>query len=167
MADSDPYARRSLRDWLFDSFRTSTQTNPPTPQARLADEDATTTEYPSEVPDARTRLLESYYRPNPVCGEQTCNHGTFSPRPEDQEIRQPWGESSIPAASAGILSGESSRIRLTSAPESENIPSMESSASALAVKNRRTLYVRVQETARGHWELINMIPGTSHTMFHS
>jgi len=146
MADSDPYSRRSLRDWLLDSFRASAQTNTPAPQARPAEEDAPTAEYPSDVPDARSRLLESYYRPDPVCGMRTCNHGTFSPRPEDQEIRQPWSGDSTPPVFAGGLSGESSRIRPASAPGSETIPSMESSAS---IKNRRTLYVRMLDMAKG------------------
>lgn len=163
MADSGPYFRRSLRDWLPDSVRASAQTNTPTPQARLAEEDAPAAEYPSDAPDARSRLLESYYRPDPVCGMRTCNHGTFSPRPEDQEIRQPWSGNSTPVF-AGGLSGESSRIRPTSAPGSETIPSMESSAS---IKNRRTLYVMMLDMAKGCWELINMAPDTYHTMSHS
>ncbi|OJJ44406.1 hypothetical protein ASPZODRAFT_160996 [Penicilliopsis zonata CBS 506.65] len=36
-----------------------------------------------EDADARARLLESYYHHDPACGAKSCNHGTFSPRPED------------------------------------------------------------------------------------
>ncbi|TQB67723.1 hypothetical protein MPDQ_004849 [Monascus purpureus] len=32
-------------------------------------------------PDCRTRLLQSYYRREPLCGSGYCDHGTFSPRP--------------------------------------------------------------------------------------
>lgn len=151
MAESD-LPRQSLRDWLFDVVRTSYQTNASTtPEHQPAidnfrnDEDAR--QPLMSAPDARTRLLESYDRSDPICGERTCNHGTFSPRPEDQrEIS--WDASSMPpTTSAGDgFPGESSRTRPELGPRSETVPSLESSASTLPLKNRRTLYAR----ANGH-----------------
>lgn len=44
---------------------------------------------PRESPDNRTRLLDNYERRESVCGQRECDHGTFSPRPEHQEIRSP------------------------------------------------------------------------------
>lgn len=161
MAESDPYLGRSLRDWLFGTFRTSSQPNSAAPQEQhLTEENTRAMEGPSATPDARTRLLDSYYRPEPVCGKRSCNHGTFSPRPEDQAIFTP------PILDGGHP-GESSRIRPTSAPGSEYFPSVDSSTSALPVKNRRALYVRAPEMTRRHRRLIYMILDTYLTTSHS
>lgn len=150
MAESDPYIGRSLRDWLFSSFRTSSQSNSAAPQEeRVTEENTTAMGGPSTVPDARTRLLDSYYRPEPACGKRSCNHGTFSPRPEDQGLVTP------PILDGG-QHGESSRARPTSAPGSEYFPSVDSSISALPVKNRRALYVKTSEKTIRHWRLIHM-----------
>lgn len=150
MAESDQYLGRSLRDWLLGSFRASSSqqpdsSTPQTPQERVAEENPTTTTMagPSIAPDVRTRLLDSYYRSDPACGKRSCNHGTFSPRPEDQVPVTP------PILDAG-QPGESSRTRPTSAPGSEYFPSVDSSVSALPVKNRRALYVRTSSNMCGY-----------------
>lgn len=151
MSESDPFARRSLRDWLFDVFRTSYHTGYSTHREELTTHDdgnsnkQPTTETPRSVPDARTRLLESYHRSDPPCGMRNCSHGTFSPRPDDERYR-PWDVTSKQPAGGGDdygFSGGPSRSQPTSAHGSDNAPSMESSASALPLKNRKTLYVRV------------------------
>lgn len=145
-------SRRSLGDWLFDVFRTSSQPNasaPPEPEPQSANDHVSNnrnaTEDQPSMADARTRLLESYDRQDPLCGMRSCNHGTFSPRPEEQD-RRLWG-SMAPVDGGGSpeFFGGFSGTRPTSA-RSENGPSMESSASALPLKNRKTLYVRVCET---------------------
>ena len=143
-------SRRSLADWLFDVFRTSSQPNASAlPEPRSADDDVSNnrnaTEDQPSMADARTRLLESYDRQDPMCGMRSCNHGTFSPRPEEQD-RRLWG-SMAPVDGGGSpgFFGGFSGTRPTSA-RSENGPSMESSASALPPKNRKTLYARVRET---------------------
>lgn len=150
MADSD-LPRRSIRDWLFDVVRTSYQTNASTtledrPATDSIPSDEATRQPPISAPDARTRLLESYDRSDPICGERKCNHGTFSPRPEDQRGLS-WDASSIPppTSTGDGYPGESSR-RPELGPRSETVPSLESSASTLPLKNRRTLYAR----ASGH-----------------
>lgn len=148
MAESDPYLGRSLRDWLLGSFRTSLQADPTatpqTPQERVAQEHTTNTAMagPSVAPDVRTHLLDSYYNTDPACGKRSCNHGTFSPRPEDPALF-------TPPILSGLHAGESSRTRPTSAPGSEYFPSVDSSVSALPVKNRRALYVRTSKTMCG------------------
>lgn len=143
MAESN-LPRRSLRDWLFDVVRTSYQTNASTtPEDRPATDNILSDEAARQrmmsAPDARTRLLESYDRSHPICGERTCNHGTFSPRPEDQRDLS-WDASSMPppTSTGNGYPGESSR-RPELGPRSETAPSLESSASTLPLKNRRTL----------------------------
>ncbi|CDM28360.1 hypothetical protein DTO013E5_3758 [Penicillium roqueforti] len=85
--ESDGLGRPTLRDRIVDAFRSS----PPTGLGistnsshdnNTAHDSQTGTGAPSE-PDVRTRLLESYLQPDPVCGERRCSHGTFSPRIED------------------------------------------------------------------------------------
>lgn len=138
--------RRSLGDWLFDVFRTSSQPNTsaiPEPQSADNDisnnRDTTATEDQPNMADARTRLLESYDRQDPLCGMRSCRHGTFSPRPEDQDKRL-WGSMApVDGGESSWFFGGSSGTRPTSS-RSENGPSMESSTSALPLKNRKTLY---------------------------
>lgn len=146
MAESD-LPRQSLRDWLVDVVRTSYQTNASTtPEHQHARGDEDTRQPLMSAPDARTRLLESYDRSDPICGKRTCNHGTFSPRPEDQrEIS--WDASSMPPPinDGNGLAGESSRARPELGPRSETVPSLESSVSTLPLKNRRTLYAGANE----------------------
>ncbi|RHZ45227.1 SulP family inorganic anion transporter [Aspergillus thermomutatus] len=126
---------RSVRDRIFDIFRTSsstsfaaiTETNPrnlPT--------------YTTGEPDARTRLLESYHDGEAVCGQKICRHGTFSPRPEEQHGVLRWnaGRPELPSDSSGSSSGVHGPDNL---PSMES--SMESSMSPLPVKNRNALYV--------------------------
>lgn len=150
MSESD-LPRRSLRDWIFDVVRTSYQSNTSTaPEDQPADDndipnDEAARQPPTSVPDARTRLLESYDRSEPLCGERTCNHGTFSPRPEDQRERS-WDATSMPpVTSTGDTGypGETSGTRPMFGPRSETAPSLESSVSTLRLKNRRTLYARL------------------------
>ena len=56
----------------------------------------------ANAPDVRTRLLESYDRSDPVCGERRCSHGTFSPRVESADRQS-------------FLGGTSGRLRYTGA----------------------------------------------------
>lgn len=144
-------SRRSLGGWLFDVFRTSSQPNTSAlPESQPADDEDVSnnrnaTEDQSSMADARTRLLESYDRQDPLCGMRLCNHGTFSPRPEDQDKRL-WGSMApVDGGGSSGFFGGSSGTRPTSA-RSENGPSMESSASALPLKNRKTLYATIRET---------------------
>ena len=84
--DSGPERRSSLRSRLFRSLRISD------PASGSADSDRESTAVETqddgdnrsmyeERTDCRTRLLESYYRHEPLCGSRVCDHGTFSPRP--------------------------------------------------------------------------------------
>jgi hypothetical protein len=137
----DTGATRSLRDRIVDIFRAPSQTNysalpdnatygnGPHSQERLG--------YSSQEPDARSRLLESYHRREPVCGSKSCDseHGTFSPRPEPYEQAQlQRGYDGTPR-----VSGESS-VRPGSAERSDNTSSMEQLLSTSPLKNRTCLY---------------------------
>lgn len=131
----DAGVSRTLRDRVADIFRSSSQPS----YSALPGEDSPRTndqpnygqsaEPPSQDPDIRTRLLESYHRREPVCGLESCNHGTFSPRPGTQT-----------PAYKGIYgaSGQSS-ARPGSAQRSEVASSMERSTE-LPVKNRTLMY---------------------------
>lgn len=131
---------RTLRERLVDIFRTSSQTSYPS----LPEDDSTRINeqahndhavvYPSQEPDARTRLLESYHRREPICGLESCNHGTFSPRA---------GSHTLGYNGAYGPSGQSS-ARPGSAQRSDTTPSMERSTSELPVKNRTILYALPQ-----------------------
>jgi hypothetical protein len=77
----EPDGPRSLRDRVFDVFRTP-------PQAGLGITTAPSYSGPMDnrthsEPDVTTGLLESYNQVDPVCGERRCSHGTFSPQIED------------------------------------------------------------------------------------
>ena len=93
MGESSPLLRqeseanRSLQDRIVNIFR-------PTSSSRIESNDDSSRNTPglgvtdaSEL-DARTRLLESYHRSDPVCGERRCSHGTFSPRPDEAHTSQ-------------------------------------------------------------------------------
>lgn len=145
----DPGTPRSLRDRIADIFRTSSQTsysaapnnavygNGPTSNDRL--------EYPSHEPDARTRLLESYHRAEPICGSKPCDHGTFSPRPEGYEQSQ-WQSDGY---GAPRTSGESS-VRPGSAGRSDNMSSFENLLSKSPLKSRASLYAPLYGFLRFH-----------------
>ncbi|KAF7161933.1 hypothetical protein CNMCM5623_007348 [Aspergillus felis] len=122
---------RSVRDRIFDVFRTSSsnslaainETNP-----------RNSPTYTTGGPDARTRLLESYHDGEAVCGQKYCRHGTFSPRPEQQQgvLQLNSGRSDLSGGSSGNSSGGHGP---------DNLRSVESSTSALSVKNRNALYL--------------------------
>ncbi|RJE21454.1 hypothetical protein PHISCL_06208 [Aspergillus sclerotialis] len=131
---------RTLRERLVDIFRTSSQTSypvlPENDSARVneqPDNDHAVV-YPIQEPDARTRLLESYHRREPICGLESCNHGTFSPR---------VGSRTPGYNGAYGPSGQSS-ARPGSAERSDITSSMERSTSELPVKNRTILYALPQ-----------------------
>lgn len=97
-------------------------------------------------PDVRTSLLESYDRSGPVCGERRCSHGTFSPRPEDNERRtyvgNPNGGEYSGVGGAGAASGHFSDDPPGSRAESEYMSQMKSSLSALSMKDSRKQYAK-------------------------
>lgn len=39
----------------------------------------------TDASNERTRLIEDYERRQSICGLRDCNHGTFSPKPEEHE----------------------------------------------------------------------------------
>ncbi|KAJ5684007.1 uncharacterized protein N7477_000352 [Penicillium maclennaniae] len=95
----------------------------------------------SNEADLRTRLLESYDRSGPVCGERRCSHGTFSPRPEDTGRRiylgNPSGGDHHGVEGAGAASGHFSDDPPGSRAESEYMSQMKSSLSALSMNDSR------------------------------
>ncbi|EAW09946.1 SulP family inorganic anion transporter [Aspergillus clavatus NRRL 1] len=122
---------RSLRDRIFEVFRTSS------PTSFSATAEANPRNLPTYVagePGPRTRLLDSYDDREPLCGQSTCSHGTFSPRPEDHggDVQWAGGRVEIP----GDSSASSSHMH-----GPDNLPSMESSMTASLVKNRNALYI--------------------------
>lgn len=86
MSDSPPGGQdteeaRNLRDRLADIFR-------PRPFGAVTDQSGVQGAQGLGItnePDVRTRLLESYDRSDPACGERRCSHGTFSPHIETAE----------------------------------------------------------------------------------
>ncbi|GAB1202036.1 hypothetical protein APSETT445_000643 [Aspergillus pseudonomiae] len=146
--------QRSLRDRIFNLFRTSSSNDAPGLPARLvATESAAQNEgsaiiYPPREPDARTRLLESYDR-----GERGRrnygDHGTFSSRPEQEDI-QKWDVSSLqnagneerpqlPGEADGHIGPPSDASGYPQGPE--NIPPLDSSFTSLHMTNHKSLYI--------------------------
>ena len=144
MSDSNPAhtydagPARSLRDRIVDIFRSSSQTSySALPDRATYRNGAHSHDYPgysSQDPNARTRLLESFHRPDSICSSKS-DSGTFSPRPEASEQRQ-WRSGYYGAPG---LSGQSS-VRPGSVERSDNA-SMERLLSKSPLKNRRGLYV--------------------------
>ncbi|KNG86368.1 sulfate transporter, partial [Aspergillus nomiae NRRL 13137] len=146
--------QRSLRDRIFNLFRTSSSNDAPGLPARLvATESAAQNEgsaiiYPPREPDARTRLLESYDR-----GERGRrnygDHGTFSSQPEQEDI-QKWDASSLqnagneerpqlPGEADGHIGPPSDASGYPQGPE--NIPPLDSSFTSLHMTNHKSLYI--------------------------
>ncbi|KAF4160626.1 hypothetical protein CNMCM6936_003821 [Aspergillus lentulus] len=122
---------RSVRDRMFDIFRTSSPTSfSAIPEANPRNLPT----YTTEEPDARTRLLESYHDGEAVCGQKVCRHGTFSPRPETLH-----GVLGLSAGRTDLSGGSSGNCSGGHGPD--NLRSLESSTSGLPVKNRNALYL--------------------------
>ncbi|KAE8367665.1 sulfate transporter family-domain-containing protein [Aspergillus caelatus] len=151
----EPTEQRSLRDRILNLFRNSSSNNdaPGHPTSLVTAESAAQNEgstiiYPPREPDARTRLLQSYDR-----GERglrnSGEHGTFSSQPEQDDI-QKWDASSLqnaghegtpqlPGEVDGHIGLPSDASGYPSGPE--NIPSLDSSFTALHMKNQKSLYI--------------------------
>ncbi|KAJ5723252.1 hypothetical protein N7488_001287 [Penicillium malachiteum] len=90
---------RNLRDRLAEIFRprpfSQTETDEPGVQS------ARGLGIMSE-PDARTRLLESYDRSDPACGDRRCSHGNFSPHIESTERVAYLGSSNRHSEANGV-----------------------------------------------------------------
>ncbi|KAJ6166984.1 hypothetical protein N7470_002431 [Penicillium chermesinum] len=135
-----------LRSRLSDIFssRFSAETGP----SRRAEQNTRGLGITSE-PDVRTRLLESYERSDPVCGERRCSHGTFSPRIETAETPTYLGfttsnnnhgnyEGGNTGASSNSFGGNG---RPGSDPGSEHLSQMKASLSALSMNESKKLYI--------------------------
>lgn len=124
---------RNLRDRLSDIFRSRplSETEPEQVGGRNGQGLGITSE-----PDVRTRLLESYDRSDPACGERRCSHGTFSPHIESSESyaynRGGYGSEESGAAS-GLLRGRDGPSR----QDSEYTSQMKSSFSALSINDSK------------------------------
>ena len=96
----------------------------------------------------RTRLLESYDRSDPVCGERRCSHGTFSPRPEGAErhsyLENSGGDGYLGVGDAGAASGHFHDYLPGSRAESEYMSQMKSSLSALSMNESKKQYAKFQ-----------------------
>lgn len=100
-------------------------------------------------PDVRTRLLESYDRSGPVCGERRCSHGTFTPRPEEAErhsyLATSGGVEYPGGRDTGAASGHFNDDLSGSHAESEYTSQMKSSLSALSMVESKKQYVKLHE----------------------
>ncbi|KAJ5266875.1 hypothetical protein N7478_009683 [Penicillium angulare] len=135
---------RNLRDRLADIFRPRPLpgTEPDEGGAQNAQGLGITSE-----PDVRTRLLESYDRSNPACGERRCSHGTFSPHVETAERHAYLGSShsriagngtNEAGAASGAFPGDGNS---DSRQDSEYTSQMKSSFSALSMNDSKKLYI--------------------------
>ena len=139
------HQHRSLRDRMLGIFYSSPPTRSEnTTRSRDESIDGSTT----QIPDARTRLLESYNRPDPVGGpSESYNHGTFSPPAAEGDARYMDIDSMRDAGNGGStgLGGAFKQNQtpsggLDGAQGPENMPSMHSSISGLPVHNHKKLY---------------------------
>lgn len=111
-----------------------------------------------------TRLLEDYDRRHSVCGLPDCNHGTFSPKPEQQESGSLagsylWGIRTPRFIPSGLQTPATDGTSVTNRLVAE-----------MGLKNRRRMYALfTPQSARRHslarfMELMVLI-GTSLTTF--
>lgn len=153
MSNSDPAhpydsgPARPLRNRIVDIFRTSSQTSySALPDSEPDGNGARSRDYPeysSQEPNARTRLLESFHRPDSIFRSKS-DSGMFSPRPEAS--KQPGWQSDYYGAPG--RSGQAS-VRAGSAERSVNASSMEHLLSKSPLNNRTSLYVP-QYNSRGN-----------------
>lgn len=134
---------RNLRDRLADIFRSR-----PLPGTESDESGVQSTQglgITSE-PDVRTRLLESYDRSNPACGERRCSHGTFSPHVETAEryacsgssrSRSAGNGTDEAGAASGAFPGDEGNSH--SGQDSEYTSQMKSSLSALSINDSKKL----------------------------
>ena len=101
----------------------------------------------SSEPDVRTRLLESYDRSNPVCGERRCGHGTFSPRPGStgrqtriETSNGRLGQDGTEGAGAGPGHFHDGGDAPGSRSDSEYMSQMKLSLSAFSMNENKKLY---------------------------
>lgn len=116
------------------------------------------------APNCKTRLLDSYYRHEPLCGSRTCNHGTFSPRPASAQSSVKrfglHGSSSLgdmvnQVAGSGSSQSSTDAYRLKSMLTGE------------PPRNNRSLYVHVSTSLNlVFWTNLSItLVDTSHTTF--
>lgn len=108
-------------------------------------------------PDARTRLLESYDRSNPVCGERRCSHGTFSPQPESAARPTISGASNGRLGHDGTENAGAASNHLhpgdyapESRPDSVYMSQMKSSFSGLSMNENKTQYAESRAALYEH-----------------
>ncbi|KAJ9293724.1 hypothetical protein DTO271G3_7606 [Paecilomyces variotii] len=91
---------RSLRNRIFEIFRSSPKAGPSTISSEEAEPHDLRpgAESASQASNERTRLLESYTRRESVCGTSPCNHGTFSPKAVTEYGYGAGSVSSLPEA---------------------------------------------------------------------
>ncbi|PLB38434.1 SulP family inorganic anion transporter [Aspergillus candidus] len=137
---------RSLRDRILGIFYSS----PPNRSENTThSRDDSIDESTTQIPDARTRLLESYNRPDPVGGSrESYNHGTFSPQIHEGDARYMDIDSMRDAGNGGgtgrggaFTQNQTPSGALDGAQGPENMPSMHSSISGLPVHNHKKLYI--------------------------
>lgn len=102
----------------------------------------------SREPGVRTRLLESYDRSIPVCGERRCSHGTFSPRPGSAGRQTRTGSSNgrlgqdrTEGAGAAPKNSHDGDDAPGSRSDSEYTSQMKLSLSAFSMNENKKLYV--------------------------
>lgn len=120
----------------------------------------------TSAPDVRTRLLESYDRSDPVCGERRCSHGTFSPRVESADRQSFLGGTSgrlryIGAGDVGTTS--SSPFRGGDDPPDSRAGSEYTSpmkSSGLLPNDHKKLYALYPVAHLQSAQIANIDPGT-------
>lgn len=135
------HTRRSLQSRFVEMFRSNSNSGSPSgsPSGFESPPNGTRGLGITREPDARTRLLESYDRSNPMCGERRCSHGTFSPRPEGAETHTYLRTSGTGYPEVGDAGGASDDPPGSRA-ESEYMSQMKSSLSALSMNESKKQY---------------------------
>lgn len=81
---SQPEESSSLRDRIVDILGPGSSRGPST-NHNHEPSDGSSEGHENDGFNETSRLLEDYDRRHSVCGMRSCNHGTFSPKPEQQE----------------------------------------------------------------------------------
>lgn len=97
----------------------------------------------TDAADERTRLLENYERRQSICGLRDCNHGTFSPKPEEHEPGSLVGSYLWASRTPRLLSG-------LQTPVTDGTSVTNRLAAEMGLKDRRRMYARPSTIAQYH-----------------
>lgn len=136
---SQPEGTPSLRDHIVDIFSSGSSKQPSTIHRHEVTERNIESESPANKTDElneTSQLLQDYERRQSACGLRECNHGTFSPKPEQQESSSLAGSYLWETRTPGFVASGSQTPLINGNSVTNRL------VAQLAVKSRRKMYAR-------------------------